>query len=634
MATGASNTLTKELRIELKFVTSGFANQAKIATDALDRINNKFKGVQKQARITGSAFTGVAKEAKKLGNREVSSSVNQNAKALRSVSASAKSATRDLNKYSTAVAKSSSRSLTASRNTKSFSNNVARMDASSKSATGSIIGLNGALGAFVTISSAKAALNNALAFDRVENRMKAATNSTEEFNDKTEKAAKLANRLGVDLLSASRGFATLTAATRGSGVEGAITDQLFESILKTSAALSLTADETNSVILAFGQVASKGRAAAEEIRGQIGERIPGFYTKLAEALGKTQAELTKLLDQGLLSSDEALTASAIALDKAFGDKALDNAQSLTAEVNRLTNNLRELGNELTRVFLDLPNPLRGFAQVNDQIQGFRESRSIGFDGVEQRIKFLAQSAKTANEEFLKGNITLDQRNKRLQRSTELIKEEAKANIGRFGGVRILQTEQKALTQIAIERGKSLEQLKQTRDLSLQASKAEQQRLENTKKIRKERERERQEFIKQVNLEFDLNKAKKQREELELLLKLQKARDEAIQKAKQQQASDPNSEENLNKRLKALKEQKKLIDASRQSVESANQVSFIGSFTNGFDQSENIRKNILARSRQLGATKGDVELAKRQAEASERTADAIERVENKLEVINV
>ena len=153
MATGASNTLTKELRIELKFVTSGFANQAKIATDALDRINNKFKGVQKQARITGSAFTGVAKEAKKLGNREVSSAVNQNAKALKSVSASAKSATRDLNKYSTAVAKSSSRSLTASRNTKSFSNNVARMDASSKSATGSIIGLNGALGAFVTISS-------------------------------------------------------------------------------------------------------------------------------------------------------------------------------------------------------------------------------------------------------------------------------------------------------------------------------------------------------------------------------------------------------------------------------------------------------------------------------------------------
>ena len=43
MATGASNTLTKELRIELKFVTSGFANQAKIATDALDRINNKNK---------------------------------------------------------------------------------------------------------------------------------------------------------------------------------------------------------------------------------------------------------------------------------------------------------------------------------------------------------------------------------------------------------------------------------------------------------------------------------------------------------------------------------------------------------------------------------------------------------------
>ena len=77
MASGASNTLTKELRIELKFVTAGFVEQARVATKTLDSINDKFKTVQNQVRITGNAFTGVAKEAKKLGSREVSSAVKE-----------------------------------------------------------------------------------------------------------------------------------------------------------------------------------------------------------------------------------------------------------------------------------------------------------------------------------------------------------------------------------------------------------------------------------------------------------------------------------------------------------------------------------------------------------------------------
>ena len=324
----------------------------------------------------------------------------------------------------------------------------------------------------------------------------------------------------------------------------------------------------------------------------------------------------------------------MALEKAFGDKALNNAQSLTAEVNRLTNNLRELGNEFTRVFLELPNPLSGFAKVNEQIQGVREGRAIGFEGAEQRIRFITESAKRANKEFLEGNITLDQRNKTLQRANELIKEEAKANGFRLGGVDVLIAEKNALSQIAIERGKSLDQLRKTRDLARQSAKAEQERLERVKKIRQERELEREELKKQVKSQSDLQKAKKQREELELLIKLQDAQKKSLEIAKKQEESDPNSEANLSKKLKALREQKKLIDASRQSIQEANQVSFIGSFTNGFDQAQNTRKSILARSRQLGATKGDVELAKRQAEASERTADAIERIENQLEVINV
>lgn len=630
MASGSSNTLTKELRIELKLVTASFSEQTKVASRALDSLNGKFKDVQKNARITGSSITGVVKEAKKLGSREVSSAVNQNSKALRSVSASAKSATKDLNKYSKSVTKASSRSLTASKNSKSFSTNLGRVDKSAKSATSSVFSFGNAIGAYAGIRVAKVAFDNALAFDRISNRLKAATVSTAEFNEKQATATRLANQLGVDLLASSRGYATLLAATRGSGVEGAVTDQLFESILKTSAALSLTADETNSVILAFGQVASKGRAAAEEIRGQIGERIPGFYVKLAGALGKTTAELTKLLDNGLLSSDEALKASAVALEQAFGQKALDNANSITAEYNRLSNTIRELAKFSTDFALQWSGLPLAIAKVNEQITAISENRAIEQDGIVSNIEFIANSAKNANEEFKNQNITLTQRNKILAKAEALIREQTKDQIGRFGGVDVAIAEQEALTQLALLRETDLETIRKIEAKAIELRKIERDRLEISRKIREEREKERKAFAEQVQFELNLKRANKLREEYQLYLKLKKAQDEALSNYKASQKDDPNSEDNLKKRLDALKKQKKILeDTQKLTPQQANEVSFISGASQGITDNDNVRKNILAKTRELGATRGDKDVALKQLQTLERMETSIEQLNDQI-----
>ena len=406
MASGASSTLTKELRIELKFVTTQFLRQTRTAARALDILNSRLGKTQASANETQDAFRQLAQETRAVGSKENTATFQENAKALREVSSSAKSAKTSLNQYNTAATKASSKS-------KKVSSGFSGVGKASTKARNAVQGLTAALGGFITIQSARSALNNALAFDRVENRMRAATNSTKEYNKKTKFASELADKLGVDLLAASRGFATLTAATRGSNVEGAVTDQLFESILKTSAALSLTADETNSVILAFGQVASKGRAAAEEIRGQIGERIPGFYVKLAEALGKTQGELTKLLDQGLLSSDQALKASAIALEKAFGQKALDNAQSATAQYNRIVNEVRQAGNESARWLANNSAIILSIRKIGELLAANRIARESDSDLVNNSIE--STEKRIAQLEILRrqGEITDKEARKRI-----------------------------------------------------------------------------------------------------------------------------------------------------------------------------------------------------------------------------
>ena len=49
---------------------------------------------------------------------------------------------------------------------------------------------------------------------------------------------------------------------------------------------------------ATSQVFSKGKVSAEELRQQLGERLPGAFTLFAESMEKTPAELDKALEQG------------------------------------------------------------------------------------------------------------------------------------------------------------------------------------------------------------------------------------------------------------------------------------------------------------------------------------------------
>jgi tape measure domain-containing protein len=56
--------------------------------------------------------------------------------------------------------------------------------------------------------------------------------------------------------------------------------------------------DMQSALLATSQVFSKGKVSAEELRQQIGERLPGAFTIFAQSIGKTPQELDKMLEKG------------------------------------------------------------------------------------------------------------------------------------------------------------------------------------------------------------------------------------------------------------------------------------------------------------------------------------------------
>lgn len=141
-------------------------------------------------------------------------------------------------------------------------------------------------------------------------------------------------RLGLDLTSAADGYMKISAASKGTQLEGAGTQAIFRSVAGASTALGLSAEQTNGALLAISQMMSKGTVSAEELRGQLGERLPGAFQIAARSMGVSTAELGKMVEQGKVVSEDFLPKFAAELEKTF-PPAETAMKGLTAETNRL-----------------------------------------------------------------------------------------------------------------------------------------------------------------------------------------------------------------------------------------------------------------------------------------------------------
>ncbi len=154
---------------------------------------------------------------------------------------------------------------------------------------------------------------------------------------------RVSHDLGLEMLSTGEAYAMWVASAKGTVLEGQAQKQIFEAVAQASRILNLSMDDTNGTLRALSQMISKGKVQAEELRGQLGERLPGAFQMAAKAMGVSTTELDKMLQQGKVLAADLLPKLAIELDKAYGGDARTAAvQSLAAETNRLKNSLTEL----------------------------------------------------------------------------------------------------------------------------------------------------------------------------------------------------------------------------------------------------------------------------------------------------
>jgi tape measure domain-containing protein len=149
--------------------------------------------------------------------------------------------------------------------------------------------------------------------------------------------AKEAKDLGLELTSLERAFMKLSAATKGTTMEGQKTRDIFKAVNAAGAALRLEPERMGMVFLAIEQMISKGKISTEELRRQLGEHIPGAFRDMAQAIGVTTAQLDEMLRKGKIMSEDAVPKLAALWMEKYGTAAVDASDKAQAATNRLTN---------------------------------------------------------------------------------------------------------------------------------------------------------------------------------------------------------------------------------------------------------------------------------------------------------
>jgi tape measure domain-containing protein len=227
----------------------------------------------------------------------------------------------------------------------------------------------------------------------------------------------LVEKYNVPLQSARDGFTKLYASMAPAGFSGDEVRDLFTGITQAAATFGMSADKVDRVNYAFAQMASKGQVMSEELKGQLGDVLPGAMALFAEAAGfkgpKAIQDFSVALEDGAYKG-EAMVALlknvGVIMKQEFGPGAEGAARTFQGVINRMQNSMTLLYESFEPVAVGFLNsvvvPLTaGIKQISDGFNAFftgataqtsggfaiaqeLERLRPAFDGISQNISAL------------------------------------------------------------------------------------------------------------------------------------------------------------------------------------------------------------------------------------------------------
>ena len=118
-------------------------------------------------------------------------------------------------------------------------------------------------------------------------------------------AATFSHQIGQNYTDTMKQYSNFAAGAQPTlGFQG--TQEFYKNAAMFARIRGATDEDLKGIMVAFQQMASKGKIQAEELRGQLGDRLAGAVQLFADAIGKTPQELDKLMKDGKLLAQDVL----------------------------------------------------------------------------------------------------------------------------------------------------------------------------------------------------------------------------------------------------------------------------------------------------------------------------------------
>ena len=250
-------------------------------------------------------------------------------------------------------------------------------------------------------SSAKAQAE----FKKMKVALEGVTPSFSEYTNALDHVSELSDKYAQSQGDTIKNFTKLQASASASGFSVDEVAEAYEGLQAGTIATGGDMEKLNGVMLAASQIFAKGKVAAEEIRGQISERLPGTMALFAESMGISGKALDKLLQEGKVTMEDFLNFTRH-LKKVHGETALSmvedssNAgQKLSKEWNDLILNMgaitQPVGAALQRMLAGVLEQINDVSEKFIKLLGLTKETKI--ENQLTRRQQLEEQIKSANE---------------------------------------------------------------------------------------------------------------------------------------------------------------------------------------------------------------------------------------------
>ncbi|NBU70391.1 MAG: hypothetical protein EBS53_02905 [Bacteroidetes bacterium] len=207
---------------------------------------------------------------------------------------------------------------------------------------------------------------------------------------------KVAQKLGLEFEPLIDGFSKFGIAAKTVGFSSAQAEEMFVKVSAGLRAAGASSLQTQRAFLALEQMLSKGVVAAEELRRQLGEALPGAANLMVKAYNRlhpeqelTNRQFIKLMESGGIISSEILPEFTKVIEETFAPALAGKAGSLDASLNRASNAFNDFKRTIGEANLtEISNAFTAFGQRVDYVKNILTTPYAEGEGFLGTIKSL------------------------------------------------------------------------------------------------------------------------------------------------------------------------------------------------------------------------------------------------------